>query len=69
MMSEKKKRICISQKSRLENKVETKEINELSTHISTNNIMELNELYAREKLVCGKIGGPKKNTCKFLKPG
>ena len=31
-------------------------MNELLTHISTNNIIELNELiYARAKLVCDKI--------------
>ena len=37
-------------------KAEIEKINELSTHISTSNITELNELfYAREKFVCDKI--------------
>ena len=52
----------LSYQNRKTVKVETEKINELLTHISTNNIKELNELiYARAKLVCEKIGVLLKN--------
>ena len=41
---------------------ETEKIYELLSHISTNSIMELNELiYSGATLVCDKIGVPRKN--------
>ena len=43
-------------------KVETRNINELINHITTNNITELNKLiYSVVKLVCDKIGVLSKN--------
>ena len=49
-------------------KKETEKINQVLTHISTNNITELNELiYEGAKLVCEKIGLPLKKHEK--KPG
>ena len=46
-----------------------KKINELLTHISTNNPTELNELiYTGEKLICSKIGVLRKNTDRNSKP-
>ena len=45
-------------------------INQILLYISTNNIIELNELiYAGAKLVCGKIGIPSISTKKQSKPG
>ena len=44
-------------------KAEAEKINELSTHIPTNNITELHELInSGAKLVCEKIGVTLKNT-------
>ena len=49
-------------------KSETKKINTLLTHISTYNILQLNELiYA--KLVCDKINVPRKNINRNSKHG
>ena len=51
-------------------KVEIEKINKILTHISTNNITELNELiYEEAKLVCDKIGARLKNTNRNSKPG
>ena len=44
---------------------ETNKINQVLTSVSTNNIIELNELiYTGAKLVCEKIGIPSKSTKK-----
>ena len=46
-------------------KIETNKINQVLPYITTNNITELNELiYAGAKLICEKIGIPKKSTKK-----
>ena len=50
--------------------IETNKINQVLTHIPTNNIAELNELiYAGAKLVCEKIGISLKSKKKRSKPG
>ena len=50
-------------------KAETKKINKLSIHISTNNIPKLNKLiYAGAKLVCTKISVPQKKMDRNSKP-
>ena len=51
-------------------KTETKKQKQVLPYISTNNITELNKLiYAGAKLVCEKIGIPRKCTKKESKPG
>ena len=70
-MSEKKPTLpFLRNQDRKTVKVETEKINELFTHISTNNITKLNELiYIGAKFVCEKIGLPLKNTNKNSKRG
>ena len=51
-------------------KIETNKINQVLPYISSNNIIELNELiYTGTKLVCEEIGIPSKSTKKKSKPG
>ena len=53
-----------------EPKLKPKKINELLTHISTNNITDLKEqIYAGVKLVYDKICIPRKTTNRNSKPG
>ena len=70
MMSEKKTTLSsLSNQDCKKVMAETEKINELLTYISTNNIMELNELlYGGVKLVCAQIGVSQKNTNRNSKP-
>ena len=64
----KENNITVSQEPRLESSPgrNRKKINELLTHISTNNITELNDLiYAWEKLIRENQGSPKEQEQKL----